>query len=338
MKLCRFCFLFIMVVSFSAVLAPYPSHAQDTQREHAFGVVWSPDGKWIAVLAANGLWMYDAASLESAPQHYFVDQGIVVAAFDPTSDRMSVYNTDVRQIHIIEPATGEIMVDLPGEEGPFGLALDLEYSDDGKLLAVAYMEIFKIFDAISGQERQEYGHTVMSIVSGVQPGTMIGGRSDGRIGIYDPADPIAGLRFELADLTSFESIYDLVIVQTTPTIEGIALRGRGLVYFNLTEQTSRLFAPEFANDVEGLALNHAADTLAIGMTSQIVLVDLSTESVINTLSVEESERVFSLAFSPDDSQLVTLDTFGTIQIWDVATGEVIVTWDTFQYAHSPKWG
>lgn len=334
----RFMYGLALLITLVATLSGSLVHAQDEQREDALGVVWSPDGKWIAVPATDGLWMYDTASLESAPQHYFADHVIPVVAFDPIRDRMAVYDDDTHQIHIIEPATGEVIVDLPGEEDPFGLALDLQYSADGKLLAVAYMETFKLFDAISGQERQEYGHTVMSIVSGIQPGTMIGGQFRGSIAVYDPNDVFAGSAYELDDLTSFESIYDFVILRTTPTIEGVALRGRGLVSFNLTDETSHLFAPEYADDVHGLALNHAADTLAIGMRGQIVLVDLSTESVINTLSVEESERVFSLAFSPDDSQLVTLDTSGTIQIWDVATGEVVITWDNFHYAHSQKWG
>lgn len=51
-----------------------------------------------------------------------------------------------------------------------------------------------------------------------------------------------------------------------------------------------------------------------------------------------TERVFGLAFNEEATQLVTLDTAGRIQIWDVESGELVTELGDFSHAVSYKWG
>lgn len=338
---CFLAFIILLSAALSVIPSHHPAHAQDESGPYAFGVEWSPDGKWIAVPSNDGLWMFNAEIVERAPTQYFAGHFIPVIAFDPIRDRMAVYDEDARLIHIIEPATGEVIVDIEGATEPYDFAYALAYSNDGKLLAIGYGSSFKIYDAITNRERQVYDSSgVSAITSGLEPGTMLVGTFNGGIpsyNIHEDTFPVSS--FAPDDLTLYETIFTLRMLPDST--DGIALRGTGLVKFNLAEETSSLLDPELQELVRGFEMNHATDTLAIGKDGWLIFYDLPSASMTQQIAVPNAEDqvLFSFSFSPDDTQLVTLETTGTIQIWDVAEGRVTVTWyNNFTHAYSTKWG
>ncbi|KAB2859949.1 MAG: WD40 repeat domain-containing protein [Anaerolineae bacterium] len=324
---------------FSTSQSP-PVHAQDDIGPVGFGIQWSPDGQWIAVPSNDGLWMVNAEIVERAPLQYFAGSVIPAIAFDPIRDRMAVYDETARLIRIIEPATGEIIINIEVTAEDYEYVYELAYSNDGKLLAAGSYTHLRIFDAITNHERQVYDSSVSAITSGIEPGTMIVGSFNGPISTFGiNEDVFARSSFTPDDLTLYETMFSLRMLPDTS--DGIALRGTGLINFNLQAETSSLLDPAFEEWVRGFEMNHAADTLAISQDGQMSFYDLPSATITQQIVTPNAEDqvIFGISFSPDDSRMVTLETTGTIYIWDVAEARIIVTWkNNFTRAFSQKWG
>lgn len=339
--------LFILAIIFAlsggvfSISPSHRAHAQDDDRPIAYGIHWSPDGKWIAVPSSDGVWIYDTELIERAPVQYFAGSVIPAIAFDPIRDRLAVYDEATLSIHILEPATGEIITDVDARIDDFTTAYDLAYSDDGKLLTVGFYVFIKIYDAITYHEYATYySDDTSALASSNKPRSMMVGSYTGSIRLFDLNVTDAALIDFLSDnLTLYETVFTLRMLPDSA--EGIALRGTGLIQFNLDDETTRLLDPAFEEWVRGFEMNHAADTLAISQDGQLSFYDLPSATITQQITTPNAEDqvIFGIAFSPDDTRMVTLETTGNIQIWDVAEGRVIVTWkDNFNRAYSQKWG
>ncbi|MBZ0321209.1 MAG: WD40 repeat domain-containing protein [Anaerolineae bacterium] len=339
--------LFILAIIFAlsggvfSTNQPHPAYAQDDVGPVGFGIQWSPDGKWIAVPSTDGLWMSNAEIVERAPVQYFAGSVISAIAFDPIRDRLAVYDATVLQLYIIDTATGEVIAETDGQIDSFKAAYYMTYTDDGKFLALGFNDFVKIYDGITYAERALHLiYDVSSVASGSEPGTFLVGSYLGDISIVDVHDDSDEfVTFATDDLTLYETMFILRMLPDTS--DGIALRGTGLINFNPEDQTSNLLDPAFAEWVRGFEMNHAADTLAISQDGQLSFYDLPSATITQQITTPNAEDqvIFGIAFSPDDTRMVTLETTGTIQIWDVAEGRVIVTWkNNFTRAYSQNWG
>ncbi|GIK67289.1 MAG: hypothetical protein BroJett018_50830 [Chloroflexota bacterium] len=320
---------------------PHPAHAQDDVGPIAYGIQWSPDGKWIAVPSSDGLWMFNAEIIERAPTQYFAGSVISAIAFDPIRDRLAVYDATVLQLYIIDTATGEVIAETDGQIDSFKAAYYMTYTDDGKFLALGFNDFVKIYDGITYAERASHLiHDVSSVASGSEPGTFLVGSYLGDISIVDVHDDSDEfVTFATDDLTIFETIFTMRLLPDST--EGIVLRGSGLLNFDLDDQTTRLLDPAFAEWVRGFEMNHAADTLAISQDGQMSFYDQPSATITQQIATPNAEDqvIFGIAFSPDDTRMVTLETTGTIYIWDVAEARIIVTWtNNFSRAYSQNWG
>ena len=79
--------------------------------------------------------------------------------------------------------------------------------------------------------------------------------------------------------------------------------------------------------VNALAFSADGKTLASGGSANLViqLWDLDTDSKLTTLKLAERHgSIAALAFSEDDTILISLDTFGDIIYWDVNTGSKLL--------------
>lgn len=335
--------LFLALFCLALILGgQHPTAAQEDTTTYAYEVRWA--GQWIFVTGRNGLWVFDSENLEAAPRHYFEGNIISAAALEPVRDRMAVYNEDVRTLYIIEPASGDIIVEIPAvferfELDEYEFVYDVQYSDDGKLLAVGFDEHLVIFDALTNRQRQWFEvNVLLSLDAGIETGTFIGGLLNGNVVTFDiqeeifPSDSLS-----IEGVSFFEAVYRLELLPDSAA--GIALNGASLLRFDLASTDFGFLAPEFEADVRGFDINTAGDLLAAGMDEKTVIYDLTTSSVLLEIPTSEDEYIFSVAFNADATQLVTLNRAGRLQIWDVATGTLIT--EFFQFdggAGSPKWG
>ncbi|MCQ3928860.1 MAG: hypothetical protein DPW16_00245 [Chloroflexi bacterium] len=324
---------------FLASAFPYAVSAQDDIATQALEVRWT--GQWISVTSSDGLWLFDAEDLEADPLHYFESTRIVVAAVDPVRNRMAVYDEAAHNLLIIEPTTGDIITEIPTDFAALGLdepepARDLRYSDDGKLLALVFPSRIIIYDAATSRERIFYQNDLfITIDSDVEPGTFVAGTGYGMFLIYTPeVDYGSGFFSTDAGPSGDETIYRLEILPATSEV--LYQQGNSLMRTDLETDEAGFspMIPLFDDGIFNFDLNNAGDTVAVTSWGKIILYDLAANATRYEISTGEDNSVFSLSFSDDGSQLATLDWAGNLQIWDVATGELLTDVYKFDYGSS----
>lgn len=329
----------ILCLIFLASAFPYAVSAQDDITTQAFEVRWT--GRWISVTSNDGLWLFDAENLEADPLHYFGSTRIAVAAADPVRNRMAVYDELAHNLLIIEPTSGDIITEIPTDFAALGLdepepARDLRYSDDGQLLAVVFPSRIIIYDAATSRERIFYQNDLfMAIDSDVEPGTFVAGTEYGMFLIYTPEVDYTSGFFATTAISNNEAIYRLEILPATSEV--LYQQGDSLMRTNLETDEAGFspMIPLFDAQVYGFDLNNAGDTVAVALSDRTVVYDLTTNTVVHEIATNgDNNAVFSLAFSDDGSQFATLDWAGSLQIWDVATGELLTDVYKFDYGSS----
>jgi WD40 repeat protein len=95
--------------------------------------VYSPDGKWVAIPGAAGIYIYDANTLEELRR---IPQGTSFIAVSPDGSILAASGRD--SISLWNPATGVLLGELPGIAG--GWHWELSFSPDGSLLAASTSE------------------------------------------------------------------------------------------------------------------------------------------------------------------------------------------------------
>ncbi|MBI5929683.1 MAG: hypothetical protein HY862_10265 [Chloroflexi bacterium] len=336
----RYCITAIWCLIFLASAFPHAVSAQDDIATQAFEVRWT--GQWISVTSNDGLWLFDAENLEADPIHYFPSTRIVIAAGDPVRNRMAVYDEAAHSMLIIEPTSGDIITELPTDFAALGLdepepARDLHYSDDGKLLALVFPSRIIIYNAATSRERTFYQNDLfITIDSDVEPGTFVAGTGYGMFLIYTPdADYASDFLETGGGALDDEAIFRLEILPTTSEV--LYQQGNSLMRTNLETDEAGFspMIPLFDAQVYGFDLNKAGDTVAVALWDKTVVYDLTTHTVVHEIGTNgDNNAAFSLAFSDDGSQFAALDWAGSLQIWDVATGEFVEDVHKFDYGSS----
>ena len=121
----------------------------------------SPDGKWLAIAASLGVYLYDTADQKEIWFHQY-DTTPRYLAFSPDSSRLAI-GLAGSVMPIVDIQTGETVLELQGEEGIHGV-----WAPDGKsILTSAGCEQVLVWDAESGQ----LTHTLQaSKCNNVEPG------------------------------------------------------------------------------------------------------------------------------------------------------------------------
>ncbi|GIK67290.1 MAG: hypothetical protein BroJett018_50840 [Chloroflexota bacterium] len=342
----RFFALFIMIVAVFIGLTSFssPTHAQQDDSPLIYDVRWS--GQWIGAPSTDGLWLFDTENPDAEPLHFLAGHAIPTLAFDPIRPRMAAFDDTTSYLRILDLETGEsiedIYIETPAEDF-FPVVYDIQYSDDGKLLVVTTGARIHVFDAASSSLRDSfyfpgagseasYLEWVASVDFGSESGEIIAGNINKYLLFFNIASP------DLEQTASVETgVYRLEVI---PNTEDILVLDQAMRFYSGTENTAALLDPKFEIGVYGFDLTNAGDLVAVGMDGTYILYSLTDQTIIQEVMTNNlgNERVFGLAFNDDGTQLVTLDTAGSITVWDVASGEALAHLGNFTRAVSYKWG
>jgi WD40 repeat protein len=154
----RFFNLIVLVglLSLSTVM-----QAQDSSLT-AYGVAWSPDGKWLGISSNQGAWFYEAEDLGAEPLHYLPDIRVTVIAFDTTGTYAAMpgapdSSDDI--VSVIDIHTGDVFRSFEAPESAgdgFSVFYDMRFSSDNQYLIVGNTSILYIFDVEAGEEVASY--------------------------------------------------------------------------------------------------------------------------------------------------------------------------------------
>ena len=295
-----------------------------------YSAAFSPDGKQLATLGADGTTIIWAANTgqellrlpgTTKPNDLYTEQRI---AYSPDGKLLAA--CDSNQLKIYDPASGELLMALLGHEGD---VLSLPFSFDGKYIATGGGDTtVRIWDATSGDlVRVLKGHAaeVGGVAFSPDGKLLLTSSEDGMLIIWDVKT--GELLREHPDFTVFRVNFSpdgtrlaaaafngLQVWRYTPG-EPLALE-ENQVIFAIREAGSAIFSPD------GKQL--AALSLSTASGNTVKLWDAGTGRELLTM-VGHTDWIAGLAFSPDGRRFASTSLDGTVRIWSLSPGEELVT-------------
>lgn len=267
--------------------------AELTLGERATGIAWSPDGATLAVSTSSGLWVYNATIFTAPPRLLRVAGGPVLDVAISADNLIATALTD-GTVRLWDIATGGQRAVLRGHTQPVRA---IAFSPDGTLVASGGG------DEATGADSDI---RLWDVAARTQTATLAG---------HEGA--ITGLAFS-PDGTLLAS----ASLDTTVRLWDVASASPVTILTNHTAAVR-----DVAFDPAGSLLASAADD------AQIVVLTLGSGDQI-TLTNDDT-TIDSVRFSPDGTLLVSSGTTGddpVLQLWDIASGEVVATKAEFNAA------
>lgn len=337
----------IILGMFVALLLTVGQAAAGDNTPLVFDIRWSPDGKWISASSTMGAWFFDTENPEAEPLHWFPESNIPTIAFDPSGKRAALFNDTEQKLVVIRVETGDVIYEVvpePSTEDYSSVVYDIQFSSDGRLLVVSNTSMLYLYDAVTGAFRKafyypsdfSYGYSswITTITQADNAETFFTADWAGAITAFTLEETQPLDRFSLGET----GIYSLEWLSNRATL--LMHNYDGLYYVDPSSQESALVNEAFAEGVYGFDTSNSEALLAVGLPDRWLIYNMEDESIPVEYPVDEKKgvRMFAFAFSPDDAQLVTMDTEGRITVWDVATGEALYILGEFTRAVSYQWG
>jgi WD40 repeat protein len=300
---------------------------------------YSPDGARIAVATRDGA----LALLDSADQRELLTLGnrespIASIAFSPDGQRVLAAGGRLRRsrndstvdpgyaLRLWNARTGALLGVWSGHEdrvnwcafGPGGHSI-YSASEDRSLRA---------WNLDTGESSVMLGHTQNVSVAAFAPHSqlLISGSADDTVRVWEPmlAESLVlrGHRAAVVDLQFTADGRELVsfgadlTVRVWDVASGLLLRTRNSV----------LDAGSAASIPRSIAATRSGGRVAIGSNGgTIEVIEADGDGVLASLSIDSTESVVSLAFSPDGALVAAGSPLGAVRIIDIAGGKILKT-------------
>jgi len=268
-------------------------------------VLWSPDGKLLALVLGYELALHDAPSLDQA--RLLKPAGwLTHVAFAP--DGATLASASNKGVQLWDAVSGGELRTLPGVQS----AEDLAFSPDGALLAVAVDQTVKVFDAASGQEQYlliHGGHDVDALAFSPD-------------GVTLASSSIIDLK--LWSLGSDEATYtlerDTFGWQVAFSPDGATLasdEGDTVKLWEVSSGRALRSLSGHSDTVAAFAFSPDGALLATGSADLTIrLWEVSSGRELHTLKGHTS-GIKSLTFSPDGAALVSSSADRSVRLWAV---------------------
>jgi WD40 repeat protein/tRNA A-37 threonylcarbamoyl transferase component Bud32 len=252
-----------------------------------FGVLYSPDGRQIAMSCYDRLKLLDAETASPTVQITFpreVGLAIDALAFSPDGRRIAITNRSLKTVELRDTTHGERLLILEGHTGP---VRSLAFSPSGQRIATASAdETIRIWDPETGRETLTLrGHAAE--VFGVT---------------YDPG----GSRLASISRDGIVKVWEAETGRELRSLAGVVPH-------------------KSPNNGNAIAFDRLGRWVAAASDDGTVWIwDVTTGRKVSLLQGHAKE-VHSVAFSPGGRRIASASEDGTIKLWDTATGEEVFT-------------
>jgi WD40 repeat protein len=294
--------------------------------KHPGGLInLSPDGKFLAsaALRPNGegydaYYIIDLWDLTTGKELYtfkykFKHTGTLRSEAFSSDGKIFAFSYEDKDVMIklLDVVTGQEIRTLKGHTGA---VISIAFSPDGKLLASSSLDkTVKLWDVSTGRELCTLWEHMLAVGS-------VAFSPDGKFLVTSSPDSV-----KILDVEGFG-----ISQKTAEVPESLSQYGQGQIPLVRTLEHTNRFTSSVAFSPDGKLLASVS-----GET--INLWEVSSGSVVRTLSGGIFGNVTSMAFSPDGRLLASGYSNETIKLWEVATGREVRTLEghTSSVAFSP---
>jgi WD40 repeat protein len=333
------------VVLFLLVLAcvALPASAQN-DGEGIFAIEWTPDGQHLVARTSLGTLVYDTQDFSAPPRllEGTEDLSIPDIAIDPASGNIVVV-PDYEQAAVIiyDTASAQPLNEQPPIFSDDIGVIDVDVRDDGNEIAIANFYGIYMFSLPSGNENPvDYNFPINGYMSvSYSPDNSSIAASDLEGNIFVLRTRQAGPNTRPRQLS-----FGYTIQEVAFSPDGRYLGALGLFNpLHLLDVLSlnSLPLPEDMQITSGSSFDFSPDsqTLAHGQSGIILLYDMAEEAITRRWEFAENDvMVFDLEYSPDGRQIASIDTSGTLLIWDVESGEIVQEINDYTRGFDMRWG
>lgn len=348
-------FVLIACLLFVAASVIFPSRkpaSAGSDAPVALDIVWSPDGRWMAVPSYQGAWFFDLDDREGEPIHLFSERRVSVITFDPTADSRAAIASEASEfedrdwsIVIVDPNDPDTVETVFEERNPFPVIYDMGFTSDGRYIYNTRQHVLHLHNLetdehtfATGAEDGDSENWITSVAETDEEGIFMTSTWNNGLKLLDMNQP----RFE-ERIGAFD--VDLRIYKIEYMGENTYLihESDGVYAYNTASESLTEIEQPIEEGVNGFEISSNGQLMAVGGEQHWVLYDLAAETIVldmDDLAIDDDRFpvVFNFAFNADASQIATLQTDGDITIYDIETGEVITIIDYFERAISYKWG
>jgi len=294
--------------------------------------VYSPNGVWLAVGTAIGVYLYDAASLEEVS---FLDAGFSVdsLAFSPDSETLAVASRSSASVQVWRVADGAYLRDLVGQSAG---VLDIAFSPDNIILASANADSsVALWDVGTGELRSQLtGHngSVLSVAFSPDPKNPVlaSGGSDNTIILWDaqtgqPLGPsLDALVGEVWGLAFSPDGRRLAAGGPDPSALEAGSSDAGLILLWEAGNSSSFLGAQYVK----VSVPHTVLSLDFSPNSQALVADSFTNVFVvevSSLSLawdaqKSYSRLGGVSFSPDGRFVTSPTGSAEVRFWEASDG------------------
>ena len=278
-------------------------------------VVYSPDGRSLAVASSIGIYLYDVATLREFALFTGHTSWVESVAFSPDGKMLASGSAD-RTVKLWDIAT---RTNIATFEGHTDRLESVAFSPDGTMLASGARDnTVKLWDVVTGENiatLEEHTSYVNSVSFSPDGKILASGSEDDTIKLWD-----VETRENIATFETHK--YRVWSVAFSP--DGTTLAAGLWDEVQLWDvATGTNIATFETHRAESVAFSPDGRSLAAASSTGIYLYDVTTFREL-ALFTGDTYWVQSVAFSPDGSTLASTLQNNTVKLWDVATHNITI--------------
>ncbi|MHB8628813.1 MAG: WD40 repeat domain-containing protein [Aggregatilineales bacterium] len=283
-----------------------------------YNLVWSPNGKQLAVATSVGVWVYNAASLTDAPRFISTTQDQLAVAFSPDGKTIASGGYD-DNVNLWDTTSGQPVGILKGHQES---VRSVAFSKDGKVLASGSDDkTIRLWDPAAGKMLQTLsGHTdyVESVTFSADGKTLASASDDGSVILWDVATGKQSQTLKASDSSGY--MYAAAFSPDSKLLASGGGDGKVRLWDPATGKAGKVLDTKLGG-VRTLAFSPDGKALAVAGSYDygVQLWDPAAGRQTNILK-GYNDTIYGLAFSPDGKTLIT-GSRSTLITWNVVSGQ-----------------